>query len=169
MASAWIGIGSNVGNRLGYISKALGLIGELPDTELVAVSPLYDTAPIGKTDQPRFLNAVAEVRTGLEPRKLLHSLLAIEDVCGRFRSDVWGPRTLDLDIVAYDDVEMSTEALTLPHPRAAERAFVLVPLADVAPDLVIPGTGATVAELAAGLGDPGELVKLVGGPPKPST
>jgi 2-amino-4-hydroxy-6-hydroxymethyldihydropteridine diphosphokinase len=169
MASAWISIGSNQGDRLGHITKALRLMGGLRDTELGLVSPVYDTAPVGKTDQPRFLNVVAELRTELAPRPLLHELLAIEDVCGRFRREVWGPRTLDLDIIAYDGVEMETGALTLPHPRARERAFVLVPLADVAPSLELPGAGATVAEMVKRLGDIGDQVTRVGDPPAPGT
>lgn len=168
MASAWISIGSNQGDRLGYIKKALGLMSGLSETELGAISPVYDTAPVGKTDQPRFLNAVVELRTELAPRSLLHELLAIEDVCGRFRRDLWGPRSLDLDVVLYDDVEIETEALTVPHPRARERAFVLVPLAEVAPDLTFPGSSETVSEMVEKLGDIEDQVRRVGDPPKPA-
>jgi 2-amino-4-hydroxy-6-hydroxymethyldihydropteridine diphosphokinase len=167
MARAWIGLGSNLGDRLGHIKKALGMIERIPETTLVAVSSLYDTAPVGRDDQPRFLNAVAEVATELPPRSLLGELLAIEDRCGRIRRDMWGPRTLDLDLLVYDDVEESSDELTVPHPRLTERAFVLVPLAEIAPDVVVPGVGKEVraleAEREAAAGD----VRRVGGPPSP--
>ena len=168
MARAWIGLGSNLGDRLGYIKKALGMIERIPETALAAVSSVYDTAPVGKEDQPRFLNAVAEVATELDPQALMGELLAIEDYCGRIRRDVWGPRTLDLDLLIYDDVEVSSEELTVPHRRLAERAFVLVPLAEIAPEVVVPRTGKDVATLTSELGDRVRDVRRIGGPPSPS-
>ena len=168
MPRAWIGIGSNMGDRLEYVRRALGLMDALPDTKLVAVSSIYDTAPVGMTDQPRFLNAVAELSTGIEPLELLRRLLAIEEECDRVRREAWGPRTLDLDLLLYDDVEIETEELTLPHPRARERAFVLVPLAELAPDLRFPGDTETAPERAAALGDLGGSVRRVGDPPTPA-
>ena len=167
MPRAWIGIGSNRGDRLEYARRALGLMDGLPDTKLVAVSSIYDTAPVGMTDQPRFLNAVAELSTGVEPLELLRSLLAIERECDRVRREVQGPRTLDLDLLLYDDVEIETGELTLPHPRARERAFVLVPLAELAPDLSFPGDTETVRERVAALGEVGGSVQRVGDPPGP--
>jgi 2-amino-4-hydroxy-6-hydroxymethyldihydropteridine diphosphokinase len=124
-----------MGDRLEYVRRALGMMDALPDTEFVAVSSVYDTVPVGAAGQPRFLNAVAELSTDVGPVELLRKLLAIEASCGRVRTSVWGPRTLDLDLLLYDDVEIETEELTLPHPRARGRAFVLVPLAELAPDL----------------------------------
>lgn len=168
MPKAWIGLGSNVGDRLGYIEKALGMIGRIPETTLVAVSSVYDTAPVGRGDQPRFLNAAAEIATELEPSSLMRELLAIEDRCGRVRRDPWGPRTLDLDLLIYDDVEESSAELTVPHPRLTERAFVLVPLAEIAPDVVVPGTGKGVGVLEAELDVGPEDIRRVGGPPSPS-
>ncbi len=168
MPRAWIGIGSNMGDRLEYVRRALGLMDALPDTELVATSSTYDTAPVGVTDQPRFLNAVAELSTDIGPVELLRKLLEIEASCGRVRTDVWGPRTLDLDLLLYDDVEMETEELTLPHPRAWGRAFVLVPLAELAPDLSLPGGTETVRERVAALGDHAGSVRRVGDPPSPA-
>ena len=156
-----------MGDRLEYVRRALGLMDALPGTELVASSSVYDTAPVGVTDQPCFLNAVAELSTAIGPVELLRQLLAIEASCGRVRTEVWGPRTLDLDLLLYDDVEMETEELTLPHPRAWERAFVLVPLAELAPDLSLPGDTETVRERVAALGDVGGSVQRVGGPPGP--
>jgi 2-amino-4-hydroxy-6-hydroxymethyldihydropteridine diphosphokinase len=162
---AWVGIGSNIGDRLDYIRRALGSMARLPGAELVAVSSVYDTLPVGAIGQPRFLNAVAGLATEIEPVPLMRMLLAIEQECDRVRHGVWGPRTLDLDLILYDQVVMKTEELTLPHPRARERAFVLVPLAEVAPDLVIPGGTESVSELVAALGDVSGKVQCVGGPP----
>jgi 2-amino-4-hydroxy-6-hydroxymethyldihydropteridine diphosphokinase len=169
MARAWIGLGSNLGDRLGHVRKALAMVERIPRTALAAVSSLYDTAPVGREDQPRFLNAVAEVTTGLEPEALLGELLAIEDRCGRIRRGVWGPRTLDLDLLIYDDVEVSSDTLTLPHPRLAERAFVLVPLAEIAPEVVVPGLGVDVSALLSALGDRVRGARRIGGPPSPLT
>ncbi len=157
-----------MGDRLEYVRRALGLMDALPDTELVATSSTYDTAPVGVTDQPRFLNAVAELSTDIGPVELLRKLLEIEASCGRVRTDVWGPRTLDLDLLLYDDVEIETEELTLPHPRALGRAFVMVPLAELAPDLRFPGDTETVHERVAALGDLAGSVRRVGGPPSPA-
>ena len=165
---AWIGIGSNMGDRLEYVRRALGLMDALPDTEFVAVSSVYDTVPVGVTGQPCFLNAVAELSTDIGPVELLRKLLAIEASCGRVRTSVWGPRTLDLDLLLYDDVEIETQELTLPHPRARGRAFVLVPLAELAPDLSFPGDTETVHERVAALGDLAGSVRRVGGPPSPA-
>ena len=168
MPRAWIGIGSNIGDRLDYIRRALGAMDRLTGTDFVAVSSVYDTLPVGAVGQPRFLNAVAELSTELEPEELLKELLAIEKECGRVRQGVWGPRTLDLDMLLYDEVVMKTEELTLPHPRARGRAFVLVPLAELAPDLVLPGGTESVSELVAALGDVAGSVERVGDPPSPA-
>lgn len=165
MPRAWIGLGSNLGDRLRHIRRALGLIEGLPETALAAVSSVYDTAPEGRTDQPRFLNAVAEVTTGLEPARLLEGLLAIEDRCGRVRRDRWGPRTIDLDLLIYDEVEISSDALEVPHPRLADRAFVLVPLAEIGPSVVVPGLGKSTRALAAALERTAGDVRRVGDPP----
>ncbi len=168
MPRAWVGVGSNLSDRLGYVKKALGMMRRIPQTELAAVSSLYDTAPVGEQDQPRFLNAVVGLDTTLDPQSLLRELLAIEDRCGRIRRESRVPRTLDLDILVYDDVELSTDELTIPHPRMTERAFVLIPLAELAADLVVPGVGRSVEALLADLGDTAQDVKLIGGPPSPA-
>lgn len=154
MGTAYIGLGANLGDRfevLGWAVERLGAIGTVD-----AVSPVYETEPLHVVDQPRFLNAVARVRTALRPESVLAGLLAIELDAGRTRSVRHGPRTLDLDLLLYDDQIIHTPDLTLPHPRLHERAFVLIPLADLAPDLLIPGHDATVAQFLALLApDPG--------------
>ena len=168
MPRAWVGIGSNIGDRLDYIRRALGAISELPNTGLVAVSSVYDTVPVGAIGQPRFLNAVAGLSTEIPPLELLRSLLAIEEECGRVRTAVWGPRTLDLDLLLYDEIVVHTAELTLPHPRARGRAFVLVPLAEIAPDLVFPGETESVSRWVESFGDLSGSVRRAGAPPKPA-
>lgn len=158
-----------MGDRLGHVRKALAMVERIPGTALAAVSSLYDTAAVGVEDQPRFLNAVAELTTKLDPEALLGELHAIEDRCGRTRREVWGPRTVDLDLLIYDDVEVSSDALTVPHPRLAERAFVLMPLAEIAPEVVVPGLGENASALLSALGDRVRGVRRVGGPPSPLT
>jgi 2-amino-4-hydroxy-6-hydroxymethyldihydropteridine diphosphokinase len=169
MPRAWVGIGSNIGDRLDYVKRALESMAALPSTEIESVSSVYETVPVGAAGQQHFLNAVAELSTGIEPVELMRRLLAIENECGRVRTGVWGPRTLDLDLILYDDVEMESRELTLPHPRARGRAFVLVPLAELSPDLSFPGETASVRELLAALGDIGGSVRRFGDPPSLSS
>jgi len=142
LARAYVGLGSNLGDRMGALREALRRLAEAPGVESVRCSPVYETDPVGFTDQPPFLNACAEVATSLGPEELLATCLAIESAMGRERAERWGPRVVDLDLLLYEDLEVRTEALTLPHPRITDRAFVLVPLMDLDPDLrVLPGTG----------------------------
>jgi 2-amino-4-hydroxy-6-hydroxymethyldihydropteridine diphosphokinase len=162
---AWVGIGSNIGDRAGYMERALAGMNALPGTEVTVVSSIYDTAPVGAAGQPRYLNAVAQLETDMPPLELLRSLLSIEADCGRVRSERWGPRTLDLDLILFEGVETESDELTLPHPRARGRAFVLVPLAEVAPDLRFPGDSVTVARIVEGLGDLGPRLERIAGPP----
>jgi len=124
------------------------------------VAPLYRTAPLGIKDQPEFFNSVVEIKTTLEPRELLARLLAVEAALGRIRGERWGPRVVDLDLLLYEDVELSTPALTVPHPRLKERAFVVVPLARLAPGMLLPG-GLTARELAARLKREQRIKKVV--------
>ncbi len=148
---AYIGLGANLGDRAETIRSALAELSTTPGVELVAVSALLDTEPVGPVDQPRFLNGVAVVDTSLAARELLDLLLAVEARNGRDRAAVpaQGPRTLDLDLLLYGDAEIREEDLQIPHPRLHERAFVLDPLLEVAPGLEVPGRG-TVEALEPG-------------------
>ena len=141
----FVGLGSNMGEREEHIRQALDLMAALPDTDLVRASSLYDTEPVGEIEQPHFLNAVAELDTELEPRQLLWNLLLIEKRIGRVRTQKWGPRVIDLDLLLYGERVVAQPGCRVPHPRLAERAFVLVPLAELAADARVPGHG-TVAQ-----------------------
>lgn len=142
---AVVALGSNLDGPEARVRRAFGEVGAVPSTRLLARSALYRTAPVGYLDQPAFINACALVETALGPRELLAELLAIERRHGRVRDLPNGPRTLDLDIVLYGDLVLHEHGLTLPHPRAHERAFVLAPLLDVWPDAIIPGRGAAAS------------------------
>ena len=147
-SDAFVGLGANLGDRALQIDSACTEIAALPTTTLVARSALYASAPL---DAPggEYLNAVAHVRTALAPLELLRALQAIESRHGRLRSFAGAPRTLDLDLLLYGDIVLASDELTLPHPRLHERAFVLVPLAEIAPERVVPGRGRTVDLSAA--------------------
>lgn len=145
---AYIGLGTNLGDRQANMQWALRELAVLPTIEIVSVSSLYETAPVGVTDQPSFLNQAAAVRTTLSPQALLKVLLHIENQMGRTRTIRWGPRVIDMDLLLYGDAQIALPGLTVPHPRLRERAFVLVPLAEIAPDLALPEDGKTVSEIA---------------------
>ncbi|HEY3416273.1 MAG TPA: 2-amino-4-hydroxy-6-hydroxymethyldihydropteridine diphosphokinase [Armatimonadota bacterium] len=136
---AYLSLGSNLGKREALLREAIARIGQLPGTRIVAESPLLETAPWGNTDQPAFLNLALAIETTLTPEALLDGLRAIEDALGRQRTEHWGPRTVDIDILVYDGVTRDTSTLRLPHPYLTERLFVLQPLAEIAPDLVVHG------------------------------
>ena len=138
---AFIGLGSNLGDRRALLADA---VRALPDR--VGVSPVYETAPIGGPDQPSFLNLVVEVSTELGPYQLLEACRALERAADRVRRERWGPRTLDADVLLYDDLCLADPLLTIPHPRMWDRRFVLAPLADLAPDLVTAELLAAVAD-----------------------
>ena len=142
MTRAYVGLGANLGEPSQTIGQAFKALDALPGTRLKSRSPLYRSSPIGQADQPDFINAVAELRTSLTAGELLAALLEIESRHGRERSFRNAPRTLDLDLLLHGDEVMASERLTLPHPRMHERAFVLKPLLDIAPDIEIPGHGA---------------------------
>ncbi|MFA5939888.1 MAG: 2-amino-4-hydroxy-6-hydroxymethyldihydropteridine diphosphokinase [Sinimarinibacterium sp.] len=152
MRRAWIGLGANLGDPPAQLRTALEQIAQLG--ELQAVSPFYRSAPMGPADQPEYCNAVCRLATALSPLELMRQLLAIERRMGRIRGAKWGPRTIDLDLLHVDGERSDTADLTLPHPGIAERNFVLLPLADLDPDLLVPGLG-RVAELSARAGRAG--------------
>ena len=146
---AVLSVGSNLGDRLGTLQGCVHAIGALPDTDVLARSPVYETAPVGGPVQPDYLNAVLIIGTGLGPRALLDATQRIEAGFGRVRAERYGPRTLDIDIISYSDQTSDDPVLTLPHPRARERAFVLVPWHAIDADATLPE--GSVADLLAGL------------------
>ena len=146
---AYVGLGSNLADPVNQVARALDALDTLPQTRLLQASSLYRSAPVGYLDQPDFINAVAQVETGLAPRALLDALLALELECGRTREFQNAPRTLDLDVLMYDDLVHHEHGLTVPHPQMHLRAFVLQPLLEIAPDCIIPGVGSAADALAA--------------------
>jgi 2-amino-4-hydroxy-6-hydroxymethyldihydropteridine diphosphokinase len=146
--SVFVGLGSNLGERDRYLNSAAAALTKVRDTKYVLASPVYESDPYGKKDQPKFLNAVVELETGLEPRELLAELKGIEQRLGRTGTEHWGPREIDLDILVYDGLVFSDETVQVPHPDLGNRRFVLLPLRDIAPDLVHPVNGLTMTELA---------------------
>lgn len=154
MAAAWIGLGGNLGPVRQTLAAAVQALAELPGTGVVAVSSHYASPAWGPVAQPDYVNAACRLRTVLSPTRLMDALLGIERGFGRDRdasgSSRWGPRPLDLDLLLYDQLQLDSPLLTLPHPRMHERAFVLVPLGELSPRLEVPGRG-RVEELLAGL------------------
>jgi 2-amino-4-hydroxy-6-hydroxymethyldihydropteridine diphosphokinase len=146
----FVGLGSNLGDREGTLRAAVGRLRNLPETNVIAVSKLRNTEPVGNVDQPRFLNGAVELETGLSARALLGALLELERAFGRDRASVaaQGPRTLDLDLLLYGQEELDEPGLEIPHPRLHERRFVLEPLADLDPALEVPGKGSIHTLLA---------------------
>jgi 2-amino-4-hydroxy-6-hydroxymethyldihydropteridine diphosphokinase len=150
MVKAFVGLGSNLGEREVTLRAAIGRLRGLPDVEVIQVSSFRDTEPVGLVEQPRFLNGAAELETGLTPRALLGALLELERAFGRDRSaePPHGPRTLDLDLLLYGAETIDEPLLNVPHPRLHERRFVLEPLAELDPDLEVPGQGPVQTLLA---------------------
>jgi 2-amino-4-hydroxy-6-hydroxymethyldihydropteridine diphosphokinase len=147
-AIALVGLGGNLGDARRTLTKACDAIARLRETSLIVRSSFYASAPVGFEAQPPFINAVAQVATKLAPLALLKQLQILEQQFGRTRSFPNAPRTLDLDLLLYGNTVLSSPALTLPHPRMCERAFVLVPLVEICPDIEIPGQGPAAAHLA---------------------
>lgn len=160
MATAYIGLGSNQGDRVQAIHKALDLLKDHGDIHVQKVSSLYETEPLEYPDQDWFVNAVAEITTELPPDQLLKALWTIEEKLQRTRTIRWGPRTIDLDILLYERELISSPRLQIPHLRMHVRAFVLVPLAEIAPDLVHPVMNKTPHELLEQIVKPTTVVRL---------
>ncbi|WP_144513499.1 2-amino-4-hydroxy-6-hydroxymethyldihydropteridine diphosphokinase [Bacillus sp. FJAT-22090] len=148
MNIAYVSLGSNIGNRLHYLQRAVQLLRESSRIEVEKVSSIYETDPVGYVDQSPFLNMVVELKTSLSPHELLKKCNEIEAELGRTREIHWGPRTVDLDILLYNEEIMKTESLLIPHPRMTERGFVLIPLVEINPVLTEPGSERTFVELA---------------------
>lgn len=149
MNTAYVALGANLGDPAATVLAAFAALANLPESRVTHGSSLYRTAPVGLTNQPEFVNAVAELETTLAPEALLAALFDIEERFGRIRAEKNGPRTLDLDLLLYNDQFVDLPRLTLPHPRLHLRAFVLQPLAEIAPQLAIPGRGTVAAWLPA--------------------
>ena len=145
MKTIYLGLGSNLDDRLGNLARAIEALS--PKVHVIEKSPIYETPPWGFIDQPPFLNLTLKAETAMEPLRLLKTLKKIESDLGRKPSVRWGPRRIDIDILFYDDLVFERYGLTIPHPRLHERAFVLVPLADIAPGMVHPVLGKTIREL----------------------
>lgn len=159
MAVVYLGLGGNLGDRAANLREARRRLVQ-GGVEVDRCSSLYETEPWGVVDQPRFLNAVCRGHTGLDPEALLRLAKRIEAEMGRVPAVRYGPRPIDIDILLYDQRRIATPELTIPHPRLRERAFVLVPLAEIAPDLLLPGDGRAVRELLAALGETGGVRKV---------
>jgi 2-amino-4-hydroxy-6-hydroxymethyldihydropteridine diphosphokinase len=147
--SVYLALGTNLGDRLANLQQALAALPPL--VRLLAASPVYETPPWGYVDQPAFLNQVVQAETGLDPHALLSTLKQVETSVGRQATFRYGPRLIDLDILFYDDLLLNTPELTIPHPHIPERAFVLVPLADLNPDLLHPSLAKTVRQMLEGI------------------
>ena len=158
MVVAYIGLGSNLDNPVARVASALESIKQIPESKLLGFSSFYRSRPVGPRDQPDYINAVARVDTQLGAEQLLDCLQAIEKQQGRVRTQHWGPRTLDLDLLLYGNSILQSDALTVPHPEMHRRAFVLYPLYEIAPDIEIPGQG-RIEHLLPGI-DTGQLEKL---------
>jgi 2-amino-4-hydroxy-6-hydroxymethyldihydropteridine diphosphokinase len=147
LVEAFLALGSNLGDRIRYMQRAINALRQHDHIRVMALSPLYETEAVGYTEQPDFLNMVAHIQTSLSPQDLLFVCMQIEKENGRTREIKWGPRTLDLDILLYGTQVIQEKNLVIPHPRMCERAFVMIPLCDLAPSLIHPVYKKTIQEL----------------------
>lgn len=151
MHIAYIGLGSNMGDKIANLKKAIEELGKILGTKVLTVSSFYKTEPVGDIEQDWFINAAVKLETTLTPRELLNKLLDIEKDLGRVREIKWGPRVIDLDILLYDDLVMDEEGLAIPHPYLHERGFVLSPLAEIAQEVIHPKLKKSISELIKGI------------------
>ena len=159
MARVLVSIGSNLGDRLSFLQTAVDALGRVPGFRVRNVSSVYETEPVGKKDQPRFMNAAVEIESLLSPDSLLVDLKQIERRVGRTPSEKWGPREIDLDLIYVGEMMIQSPALNLPHPEAHERRFVLTPLAEIAPDFIDPLRKQSLHDLLLCCSDGCEVVK----------
>jgi len=155
---AYLALGSNMGDRARYLRQTVDALSEIDETEVYQVSSVYTSEPWGNTDQNAFLNQVVALKTGLTPLQLLEACRDIEDRYGRERTERWGPRTIDIDLLLFGDRAVCDATLQVPHPRISERRFVLAPLAELASDLCIPGFEMDVHGLLEQCPDHGEVI-----------
>ena len=158
MSIVFIGIGSNLGDRVANCKKAIDEISSI--AKVVQISSLYETDPVGKEDQPEFINCVVEIETELSPQDLLKHLNRVEEELGRVRHEKWGPRIIDLDIIFYDDQVIIDQNLEIPHPRAHLRRFVIEPLCEIAPEFIHPKFSISVLELLNKIEDDKRVVRI---------
>ena len=158
---AYLGLGSNVGERHRFLQRAMEQLRGIEAVRLVWVSPVYETEPYGKKEQDPFLNAVVQIGTELPPESLFQELKRIEAAVGRTPGERWGPREIDIDILVYDGLVHQSETLKVPHPDLEQRKFILVPLNDIAPDLIHPVSGLTVSDMVRGCRTGGRVVRSV--------
>jgi 2-amino-4-hydroxy-6-hydroxymethyldihydropteridine diphosphokinase len=158
---AYIGFGSNLGDRLNNCRNAIGELAALPSCSLLKTSSFYETSPVGLVDQPSFINGVVLLETAEDAHWLLHQMLEIENSFGRIRTLKWGPRSIDLDLLFFDDQIINTPELSVPHPSLHERRFVLEPLKEVAPNFRHPSLGKSVADLCNHLKDGDQRVEVL--------
>ncbi len=155
----FLGLGSNVGEREKFLNRAVTELKKVKDTKVIWASSVYETDPVGITDQPKFLNAAVEIETQLVPKELYPELKAIEQRIGRTPGERWGPREIDVDLLLYDGLVYKDENVVVPHPEMEKRKFVLVPLKEIAPDLVHPISGMTMEELGADCRDSAKVIQ----------
>jgi 2-amino-4-hydroxy-6-hydroxymethyldihydropteridine diphosphokinase len=160
MGRVFVALGSNIGDRLGFLQKAMDALGSARGFKVRRVSSVYETEPVGKKDQPQFLNAAVELHSLMSPQDVLVTLKQIERAVGRTPSERWGPREIDLDLIYVQDLVIDRPELVLPHPEVASRRFVLTPLAEIAPEFVDPLRKRSLRKLLSSCPDPSSVIKI---------